>query len=89
MSYTTEQFFDLVHHTYTNHLHDSTGAWRYGQAYFNVLVQVNPSVAEQIRGTSMDPFYWGLDTDPSKWLALNEFVLSNWGDKGVEPPATL
>jgi hypothetical protein len=31
--------------------------WRYGQALFNSLLTVNPELAEEIRGGSLDPFF--------------------------------
>lgn len=33
------------------------GHYRRGQAYFNVLHDCLPSLAERIRGTGLDPFY--------------------------------
>jgi hypothetical protein len=32
-------------------------AWRLGQAYFNVLNVIAPDLANEIRGTDLDPFY--------------------------------
>jgi hypothetical protein len=31
--------------------------WRCGQAMFNVLTDMNLSLAEEVRGTELDPFY--------------------------------
>lgn len=31
--------------------------WRRGQAYFNVLHDVRPDLASQVRGTRLDPFH--------------------------------
>ena len=31
--------------------------WRLGQAYFNVLFDLRPDLAERIRTTPLDPFY--------------------------------
>lgn len=31
--------------------------WRYGQALFNALSNVRPQLAEEIRGTPLDPFH--------------------------------
>lgn len=50
--------------------------WRNGQTYFNVLVEVNPLVAEKIRKTKLDPFF---RDEVSKMT--NEFVLMNWSKK--------
>jgi len=30
---------------------------RYGQVYFNLLVEHRPDISEKIRGTMLDPFY--------------------------------
>ena len=30
---------------------------RYGQTYFNLLYEFRPEIADQIRGTNLDPFY--------------------------------
>ena len=30
--------------------------WRYGQALFNGLLDLRPDLAEEIRGTPLDPF---------------------------------
>lgn len=30
--------------------------WRYGQALFNALVDLRPDIADEIRGTPLDPF---------------------------------
>lgn len=37
-------------------LRDNPG-WRAGQAYFNVLNDVDPESANKIRGTQRDPFH--------------------------------
>lgn len=31
--------------------------WRAGQTYFNVLADLRPDLADQVRGTDLDPFY--------------------------------
>lgn len=41
----------------------TVGDERYGQAFFNVLYQVRPEIADEIRGTSLDPFYTGLSAE--------------------------
>jgi hypothetical protein len=47
--------------------------WRLGQTYFNVLHQVRPHLAEQVRATDLDPFH----TD-DRIPAFLAFVESNW-----------
>lgn len=48
-------------------------SWRYGQAYFNLLSNHRPDIAEQIRGTKLDPFY----KDEVK-KETHDFVESQW-----------
>jgi hypothetical protein len=31
--------------------------WRYGQAFFNVLFEERPDIAQAIHGSSLDPFF--------------------------------
>jgi hypothetical protein len=35
----------------------SNPSWRQGQTMFNVLWEVNPALAERVRGSLVDPFY--------------------------------
>lgn len=48
---------------------------RWGQAMFNRLYEINPELAEEIKGTDKDPFYCQFVRDP-KLLAFIEFVES-------------
>lgn len=32
-------------------------SWRAGQAFFNVLHEIRPDIANDIRGTAFDPFH--------------------------------
>ena len=41
---------------------------RYGQGLFNVLLYHNPELAEQIRGTTLDPFHWEQGTRTDKFI---------------------
>lgn len=38
-------------------LHSEHPTWRLGQAFFNALQEVNPSAADEVRGTVCDPCY--------------------------------
>ena len=31
--------------------------WRYGQAFFNVLLEETPEIANELRATKLDPFH--------------------------------
>jgi len=44
-----------------------------GQTYFNVLRQVNPKLANEIRSTPYDPFH--CETIDKK---INAYVIENW-----------
>lgn len=48
-----EEFIERVNKYHTQ-FKDS---WRYGQTYFNVLSNVRPMIAEQLRATLHDPFF--------------------------------
>ena len=53
-------------------------SWRYGQALFNVLLEVRPDLAEQVRGTDKDPFYARGGTGDPRLIRFGEFVNANW-----------
>lgn len=49
------------------------GDIRYGQHWFNTLYAVRPDIADQVRGSRLDPFYkTALNPD------LIPFVLERW-----------
>lgn len=48
-------------------------AQRRGQALFNHLHDVRPDLANQLRGTDLDPFY-----DNSKVVDALEFIQQHW-----------
>jgi hypothetical protein len=55
----------------------SEDSWRFGQAAFNVLAEVRPDLAEQVRGESADPFYAERMSDKRmRQFAL--FLAANW-----------
>ena len=61
-------FFDLFYKTLSNNPN-----YRIGQCYFNVLWEIDPELANEIRGTEVDPFYLDkkipdfLETLAKKW----------------------
>lgn len=64
-------------HEYFNQcveLKKKTG-WRMGQACFNHLLSVNRDLAEKVRATQFDPFYWEVGDKPYQdfchWLEEN------------------
>lgn len=44
---------------------------RYGQVFFNTLVDEHPNLAERIRSTSRDPFHWD-EVKPEIWEYCSE-----------------
>lgn len=46
---------------------------RVGQAFFNVLYEVRPDISEQVRATTLDPFYRNDRVAP-----FLRFVKANW-----------
>ena len=48
--------------------------WRYGQALFNALVDLRPDIADEIRGTPLDPFEKKKQSDvpAGLWTLLEE-----------------
>lgn len=51
--------------------------WRYGQALFNLLTRVRPSLAEAVRATPIDPFYREQDDIATE---LWEMLESRWDE---------
>lgn len=51
---------------------------RYGQAIFNLLCEVNPKLAEKVRGTNMDPFYVTDYSNDERFQRFITFVEQNW-----------
>lgn len=62
-----------------NAAHRDNPNWRYGQAAYNVLAELEPELAGEIRGTVLDPFH---DSE-----RVQEFLL--WVERklGAEEPA--
>lgn len=52
---------------------------RYGQACFNHLCSVRPSLAEEVRGTDKDVFYLNGPADNfERWDRFAVFIETNW-----------
>jgi len=64
-----EEFIKKVHELYKK----LNGQWRLGQAYFNILSNVRPSIAESIRATIHDPFHKDVISKE-----LEDIVQSKW-----------
>jgi hypothetical protein len=52
---TYDQYLDEVKRIWSSTAHPE---WRMGQTYFNVLYAIRPDLANRIRGSSLDPFYF-------------------------------
>jgi hypothetical protein len=48
--------------------------WRVGQTFFNVLYIMRPKMADQVRGSEIDPFY-----QDDRVLIFLAFVDEHWG----------
>lgn len=59
------------------------GDWRNGQAAFNVLYSMHPELAQEIRGTDLDPFY-----DDSRLYAFYTWVYERLAQKEEGEHAT-
>lgn len=69
--YTYEQFLSDI-----NKLHATQpkkGDLRLGQIFFNELCKVRPAIAEQLRGSMLDPFYKERITQ-----VVSDFVKERW-----------
>lgn len=66
---TYEEFLERVNRNYAKLGEE----WRYGQAYFVVLMTYRPDIAELIRGTLLDSFHKDIISQ-----ALTDFIISRW-----------
>ena len=57
----------------TQHYGENRRDLRFGQAVFNVLATVRPDIAEELRGSKLDPFYKESVSD-EVW----SFIKSKW-----------
>lgn len=64
-------FWMRVAETYEEH----AGGWRFGQCAFNVLGDMRPDLAEDIRGTRADPFH------DRNWDGFMVYLAANWERK--------
>jgi hypothetical protein len=68
---TYEKFLADVHQMHENQ--PIEGYLRLGQIYFNVLCSVRPHIAEQLRGSMLDPFFKERITQ-----VVQDFVRERW-----------
>lgn len=56
-----------------------SGRIRYGQALFNLLTEVRPDLAEQVRGSDKDIFFMrGPQDNFDQWDRFATFIESQW-----------
>lgn len=68
---TYDQFLNHVHQTYSTQ--PVKGDLRLGQIFFNELCVVRPTIAEELRGSMLDPFYKHRITE-----VVSNFVREKW-----------
>lgn len=68
---TYDEFFDQVWKTYM--AQEASMDFRLGQIFFNELCVVRPAIAEQLRGSMLDPFYKERITQ-----VVSDFVRERW-----------
>jgi hypothetical protein len=56
---------------------------RFGQVYFNLLNDLRPDLADELRGTELDPYYLRLTKDVPE--TTEKFVMEKW-DNNTEFP---
>lgn len=52
------------------------GEQRLGQVYFNLLYEMRPDIANNLRGAIIDPFYKERITQ-----VVHDFVIARWDDE--------
>lgn len=68
---TFEEFLDKVNHLYL--MQNETDDLRLGQVFFNELCKVRPAIANELRGSFVDPFFKERITNVTK-----QFVQERW-----------
>lgn len=58
-------------------IHANNPCLRFGQILFNELVEARLPLAEEMRGTSVDPFYCS-DTDTTRHTVAIEWITERW-----------
>lgn len=70
MSFSYERYLNEVVNTYDNN-HPNL---RWGQTYFNVLVDFQPNLAMKIRGTDLDPYH----KEDNELEPFMSYVITRW-----------
>ena len=78
--HTYEEFTALIDEWWKKYLvqtkNDETSRWRFGQFFFNFLHDLNPQIANSVRGTKLDPFHRDEVSDE-----CHEFLRKEWSNK--------
>jgi hypothetical protein len=67
------EFENLVNEQFDQYEKTSPGDWRIGQVYFNLLFDIRPDIAEEMRGSIVDPFFKRRITE-----VVRSFVTDRW-----------
>jgi hypothetical protein len=70
---TYQEFEKLVNEQFDRYEKTSPGDWRIGQVYFNMLFDIRPDIAEEMRGSIVDPFFKRRITE-----VVRDFVIERW-----------
>lgn len=68
---TYDEFYDEVYKCYM--AQEASMDFRLGQIYFNMLCEVRPKIAEELRGSMLDPFFKHRITQ-----VVSDFVRERW-----------
>ena len=68
---TYDEFYDEVYKCYM--AQEASMDCRLGQIYFNMLCEVRPKIAEELRGSMLDPFFKHRITQ-----VVSDFVRERW-----------
>lgn len=68
---TYDEFYDEVYKCYM--AQEASMDFRLGQIYFNMLCEVRPKIAEELRGSMLDPFFKERITQ-----VVSDFVRERW-----------
>ena len=69
---------EFVAHVDKAFLHPASSHLRYGQVYFNILHKVKPQLADEIRGSRLDPFH-----KENIKQETHDFVSEHWNEVAI------
>jgi hypothetical protein len=72
-----DEYWEKVNEVYARYRELGTEGWRFGQTAFNVLHMNFPQIANDIRGTSLDPYNWSdsvIVNNDLRWVDFVQFI---------------